>query len=93
MTSDFEGLSNALIEAMMVGLACVSTDYPGADELIEDGENGLLVPCGDHEALAKAVIALMGDPQKMKQLACNAQQSAQQYHADLVLEQWRRVIE
>ena len=93
MTSDFEGLSNALIEAMMVGLPCISTDYPGANELIRDGENGLLVPCGDHEALAEAVIALMGDPEKMERLARNASQSAQQYRADLVLEQWRTVIE
>ena len=93
MTSDFEGLSNALIEAMMVGLPCISTDYPGANELIQDGENGLLVSCGDHDALAKAVIALMNDPGKMEQLARNAKQSAQQYNADLVLEQWREVIE
>ena len=93
MTSDFEGLSNALIEGMMVGLPCVSTNYPGADELIQNEENGLLVPCDDPDALAECVIRLLGDPERMAKLAQNAKESASQYHADLVLEQWRKVIE
>lgn len=93
MTSDFEGLSNALIEGMMVGLPCISTNYPGADELIQNEENGMLVPCGDAETLAETVIKLLGDPARMAKLAESAKESARQYHADLVLEQWRNVIE
>ena len=93
MTSDFEGLSNALIEGMMVGLPCISTDYPGANELIQHEENGLLVPCDNADALAETVIKLLGDQAKMEKLAQNAKESARQYHADIVLEQWRKVIE
>lgn len=93
MTSDFEGLSNALIEAMMVGLPCISTDYPGADELIQHGQNGLLVSCKDETALAEAIKTLFADPKRMAQLADNAQTSAEQYRAEPVLELWRNVIE
>lgn len=93
MTSDFEGLSNALIEGMMVGLPCISTDYPGANELIQNEENGLLTPCGDSDALADTVIKLLSDPAQMEKLAENAKQSSQAYRADLVLQQWREVIE
>ncbi len=93
MTSDFEGLSNALIEAMMVGLPCISTNYPGADELIRHGQNGLLVPCQDETALAEAIKTLFADPKRMAQLADSAQTSAEQYRAEPVLELWKNVIE
>ncbi len=53
-TSDFEGLPNALIEAMSLGIPCVSTRCSpgGAEEVIEDGKNGYLVSCGDFEELS-----------------------------------------
>jgi len=41
LPSDFEGLSNALLEAMMMGLACISTNCAGSDEVITDGQNGI----------------------------------------------------
>ena len=92
MTSDFEGLSNALIEAMMVGLPCISTDYPGANELIQDGENGLLVPCGDADTLAEVVIKLLSDQERLVQLASCAKEASKRYQAEPVLELWRDVI-
>ena len=62
MSSRFEGMPNALMEAMAIGLPCVSTDCPnGPRELIEDGVNGLLVPVGDHESLADAICKMIED--------------------------------
>ena len=56
MSSDFEGMPNALAEAMAVGLVCVSTDCKtGPRDLIKDGENGFLVPVGDVEAMAESI--------------------------------------
>ena len=57
MSSNFEGLPNALIEAMCIGLPCVSTDCrTGPKDLIDDGKNGYLVPTGDVNAFANAII-------------------------------------
>ena len=63
LCSIFEGMPNALMEAMAVGLPCVSTDCPnGPAELIRNGENGLLVPVGDAEKLAEAILKMLDDP-------------------------------
>lgn len=60
-TSDYEGLSNALLESMAMGLAVVSTDSAGggAREVIKDGVNGVLVPVGDDEFLSKKMVWLI----------------------------------
>ncbi len=56
MSSDFEGMPNALAEAMAVGLVCISTDCrTGPRDLITDGENGFLVPVGDVDAMAESI--------------------------------------
>lgn len=57
MTSDFEGLPNALIEAMTVGLPCISTNCrTGPRDLIDDGENGFLTRVGDVDDIAAAIV-------------------------------------
>lgn len=94
LTSNFEGLSNALIEAMMMGLACITTDYPGAKELITDGENGLVVPMNDPDALAAAIIKLIENKDGCADtLAKQGQAFAARFNAETVLQQWRSVIE
>ena len=56
MSSDFEGMPNALAEAMAVGLVCISTDCKtGPRDLIQDGKNGFLVPVGDVDAMAERI--------------------------------------
>lgn len=61
LSSDFEGIPNSLLEAMSIGLPCISTDCSpgGARMLIEDGKNGLIVPCGDATALAEAICKMI----------------------------------
>ena len=94
LTSNFEGLSNALIEAMMVGLPCITTDYPGACELISDGENGLVVPMGDANSLAEAIIKLVKNENGYADnLAEQGKKSAARFRAETVLQQWHSVIE
>lgn len=57
-----EGLSNALLESQAHGLAGVVSDIPGSREVVMHGVNGLIVPVGDAEALAEALLELLNDP-------------------------------
>ena len=68
MSSDFEGMPNALAEAMAIGLPCISTDCKtGPRDLIENGENGYLVEVGNADAMAEKIVEfflLSDDEQK-----------------------------
>ena len=61
-SSLFEGFSNSLLEALALGLPIVSTDHDfGANEIIENGKSGILVPVGDPEKMAETVLRLLQD--------------------------------
>ncbi|HWQ14627.1 MAG TPA: glycosyltransferase [Roseiflexaceae bacterium] len=66
---DRDGFPNVLAEAMAMQLPVISTDVSAIPELLEDGRNGLLVPPGDHLALADAMAALLDDPALRARLA------------------------
>lgn len=74
-TSLFEGMPNAVMEAMAAGLPVVATDVDGTRELIRDGETGWLVPPGDPAALAVRLLALLENPD----LAARAGGAAKDY--------------
>ena len=93
LTSEFEGQSNALIEAMMLGKPVITTDYPGANEVIENNISGLIVPRGDAEALAHAVSFLLDDEQLYNRLRDGALAKSKVYRMDVVLQQWERAID
>jgi glycosyltransferase involved in cell wall biosynthesis len=58
-----EGTPGAVLEAMAMGRAVITTDVPGCRETVEHGRNGLLVPARDVRALADAMIRLIEEPQ------------------------------
>jgi len=68
LSSRFEGLPIALLEAMATGLACVATGVGGIPEVITDGRDGLLVEPGNADQLAAAVVALLQDPARRDEL-------------------------
>jgi glycosyltransferase involved in cell wall biosynthesis len=68
---DHEGCSNSILEAMALGKPVVATDVGGNSELVIPGENGLLVPPGEPEALAEAVLSLLSDSERARQMGEN----------------------
>ena len=95
MSSDYEGLPNALLEAMALGLPCVSTDCKGGGPamVIEDGVNGLLVPMGDEEALAGAMRRVLRDPEGAESMGRAARETAERFRPDAVFALWRQYAE
>ena len=92
MSSNYEGLSNALIEAMMQGKACISTDYPGANELIDNGKNGIIVPIGNYKELANSIITLFENKDIRQKLGKEAMVDSIKFKKENVIGQWKCVI-
>lgn len=94
LSSDYEGLPNALMEAMVLGLPVISTNCGGggARALIDDGVDGLIVPCGDVEALADAIRKSLSDPDAAKQRGDKAAEKAKGFSAEVVVSQWETYI-
>lgn len=69
-----EGISNTVLEAMASGLPVIATDVGGNPELVQPGVTGTLVPVGDAEALAEAVLALLDDPARRAQYGAAARE-------------------
>ena len=92
LSSDFEGLSNALLECMSMGIACISTRCEGSMDVIRDRENGLLADIGDEQALAEAMRTLAGDPQLRHRLENQAVEDMKLYDREVVINDWNRVI-
>jgi glycosyltransferase involved in cell wall biosynthesis len=74
LPSRFEPFGLVFAEAMGSGLACVATRTCGVPEIVLDGETGLLVPFSDPNALADALIALLGDPDRARRMGVAAQE-------------------
>ena len=94
MTSFTEGVPNALIEGMALGLACVSTDCPcgGPGELIQNGVNGFLVPVDDHKALAEKLRLLMGDRELRERMGKEALKVRETLAPEKVLAEWEEYL-
>lgn len=93
LTSDFEGISNAMLEAMSVGMPLICTDCPigGARLMLADGA-GILSPVGDARAFADNIIALLRDTEKMYSIAKAAKQKANEFSVEFIVNQWETLF-
>jgi len=80
LSSRSEGQPNALIEAMAMGLACVSTSVGGVPEIVNDGEEALLVPSEDPDALGGACARVLRSPDLRQRLAAAARARVRREH-------------
>lgn len=94
LSSDHEGIPNALLEALSVGIPCISTDCApgGARILIEDKVNGLLVERGNAQALADAIKYYIEHPAERERHGRNGVASVGKFAPDLIHEQWINFI-
>lgn len=94
-TSDYEGLPNALMEAMALGIPCISTDCSpgGARMLIQNGENGVLVPCGDTVQFTKEMDLLYNDEAKLKAFGERAYKITKETDVQVIAKKWLEFID
>ena len=92
LSSNFEGMPNALIEAMCVGLPVISTRVSGATDLIEDDKNGLLTDVGDTKKLANSMKRMLADAELRQQCAQNAIALNERLHTEKIIEQWLQCL-
>ncbi len=93
LSSNYEGLSNALLEAMMMGIPCVSTNCAGSDEVIEDGKNGFLVPVADKNSLKNAIIKLIDNEALRNEFSKNSKVAMERFKTENIINLWKKVIE
>jgi glycosyltransferase involved in cell wall biosynthesis len=79
LTSDWEGLSNAVLEAMAAGLPVIATDVGGTAELIEAGVEGYVVRAGDREAFVARSLEILRDPARLARMRAAARARATRF--------------
>ncbi|EFO81280.1 glycosyl transferase, group 1 [Oscillochloris trichoides DG-6] len=90
----FEGMPNALLEAMAAGCPCIATAADGSRELIEDGLSGWLVPVDDAAALSHAIHFALAHPEVARQYGIAAQQRAEKrFSIKKMVESWEMLFE
>jgi glycosyltransferase involved in cell wall biosynthesis len=87
-----KGLPLSVLEAMACGLPVVGFDVPGMNDVIVNGENGLLVPARDPKALANAVLALLNDEDLRRELGQKARKLVvEKYNWDTVISKIEKI--
>lgn len=92
MMSKYEGMPNALIEAMSIGLPCICTRIAGAEELIETEKNGILVPVGGIKECCEAMMRLAENEEYAERLGRNAVEVAEALDVENIMKQWMEIL-
>ena len=94
LSSDFEGMPNALMEAMAMGITCISTDCPcgGPKDLIENGVNGYLIPVNDVDQCADAMATALHDKTQADKIGHNALGIREKYSKDVICNDWMNMV-
>src|SRR6185312_4727232 len=81
LPSRWEGMPNAVLEAMACGIPCVATRVSGSEDIIEHGVNGLLVDLEDYEQMAQALLTLLRDPELTQKYGRTARATIEKHYS------------
>ncbi len=91
--SRFEGMPNALLEAMGYGLPVIATAVQGVDEMIRDGENGLIIPLDDPEQVSDAILRLLNNSEERQRLGKAARETIEkEYTLEKMCSQYEKLL-
>lgn len=95
ISSDYEGISNSMLEALAIGIPVISTDSPigGARMFINSGKNGLLVEVGDVEQLTNAIIFIINNKEKANEMSKESRKIRTLLSPKKVASQWIEYID
>ena len=90
LSSDYEGISNSMIEALAMGVPVISTDCPvgGSRMYIEDGVSGILTPVGDKKALTEAMLKIAGSSEIARKFSENGVKIKEKYSLEKIANQF-----
>lgn len=91
LSSDYEGMPNALMESLAVGVPSISTDCPcgGPRDLIQNGVNGILVPCDDKRSMVNAIDNMLANNRLRQTISENARKTAKLFSPTIINEKWQ----
>ena len=92
LSSNFEGMPNALMEAMMMGLPCISTNCSSLPEIIDNEKNGILVEKDDVSGLARAMLRLSEDEILREKIRRNAMRKSEEWRLDKIVSKWEELF-
>lgn len=92
LSSDYEGLSNAMIEAICVGLPIISTCVSGTEDVLVNGKNGFIIPINDQDALVHSLRTLLQDEQLRNGMGKNNLRQAKLFNIEGIYSQWEKLI-
>lgn len=92
LSSDYEGMSNALLEAVCVGMPVISTRVSGVDDILINGENGLVVNIGDVDGLVVAFQTLLNNKELCDKFSKYNKQISVNYKIEKIVDDWETLI-
>ena len=94
-TSNYEGISNVLLESLSIGVPTIATNCPigGSKMLIKNNENGILIPINDVNSLLDAMNKFDSDVNFRKKISNNAKKTKDDYSIDKIITAWDKIID